>query len=64
MWARLGAELPAPLLAGHAPPHAAGPGLPDGGEHRGGVRLHPLQGHLWGADAHRPAGPARQVTAH
>lgn len=61
MWARLGPKLPAPLLAGHAPPHAARPRLADGGEHRGSLWLHPVQGHLWRADAHRPAGPARQV---
>lgn len=63
MWARLGPKLPAPLLAGHAPPHAARPRLPDGGEYRRSLWLHPLQGHLWCAYAHRPAGPAWQVTA-
>lgn len=63
MWARLGPKLPAPLLAGHAPPHAARPRLPDSGKHRRSLWLHPLQGHLWCADAHRPAGPAWQVTA-
>ena len=58
-----GPELLAALLAGHAAPHAPCPQLPHGGEHRGRLWLHPLQGHLWGADAHRPASTAWQVSA-
>lgn len=56
-----GAVLPAPLLAGHASAHAPGAGLLHGGEHRGGVRLHPVQGHLRGAHAHCSAGSSGQV---
>lgn len=53
-----GPKLLAALLAGHATPHAPCPRLPDGGEHSRCVWLHPVQGHLWGADAHRPASTA------
>lgn len=56
-----GPKLPAALLAGHAAPHAARPRLPHSGEHRGSLWLHPLQGHLRGPDAHRPASTAWQV---
>ena len=57
-----GPELPAALLAGHAPPHAARAGVRHRGQHRGGLRLHPLQGYLWGPHAHRPPSTARQVS--
>ncbi len=57
-----GPKLLAALLAGHAAAHAARPRLPNGGEHCGCLWLHPLQGHLWGADAHRPASTAWQVS--
>lgn len=53
-----GPEFFAALLAGDAAPHAACPRLPNRGEHRRCVWLHPLQGHLWGTDAHRPASTA------
>lgn len=53
-----GPKLLAALLAGHAAPHAPCPRLPHGGEHSRCLRLHPLQGHLWGADAHCSASTA------
>lgn len=60
--ASAGPKLPAALLAGHAAPHAPCPRLPHGGEHRRCLWLHPVQGHLWGPDAHRPASTAGQVS--